>query len=162
MKQILKDLSSGSTLLEDVPAPQGRAGHLRIMTSASLISAGTERMLVDFARSSLLSKAMQQPDRVREVLQKARTDGIVSTLEAVRSKLCQPLALGYCNVGRVLETGAGVTGFAVGDRVVSNGKHAEIVVVPPTLCARVPDNVDDESAAFTILGAIALQGVRLA
>jgi len=162
MKQILQDLSSGNTLLEDVPAPQGRAGHMRIMTSASLISAGTERMLVDFARGSLLSKAMQQPDRVREVLQKARTDGIASTLEAVRSKLGQPLALGYCNVGRVLETGTGITDFAPGDRVVSNGKHAEIVVVPHRLCARIPDNVDDESAAFTVLGAIALQGVRLA
>jgi predicted dehydrogenase/threonine dehydrogenase-like Zn-dependent dehydrogenase len=103
----------------------------------------------------------QQPDKVRQVLEKMRTDGVAATLEAVQSKLDQPLALGYCNVGRVLEVGAGVEGFAVGERVVSNGKHAEAVVVPQNLCARIPDGVDDESAAFTVLGAIALQGIRL-
>jgi predicted dehydrogenase/threonine dehydrogenase-like Zn-dependent dehydrogenase len=162
MKQVLQDLSGGRTLVEEVPAPLCRAGTLRIATSATLISAGTERMLVDFARGNLLSKALQQPEKVRQTLQKIGTDGLGSTLEAVRSKLGQPVALGYCNVGRVLEVGAGVQGFAPGDRVVSNGEHAEVVVVPKNLCARVPDEVDDESAAFAVLGAIALQGVRLA
>jgi predicted dehydrogenase/threonine dehydrogenase-like Zn-dependent dehydrogenase len=162
MRQILQNLQSGKTLVEDVPAPICRPGHVRIASSVSLVSAGTERMLVDFARGSLLAKARQQPEKMSQALQKIRTDGLQSTIEAVRSKLDQPMALGYCNVGRVIETGAGVDGLSAGDRVVSNGKHAEVVVVPRTLCARVPDGVDDESAAFAVLGAIALQGLRLA
>jgi predicted dehydrogenase/threonine dehydrogenase-like Zn-dependent dehydrogenase len=117
-------------------------------------------MVVDFARGSLIAKAQQQPERVSKALQKIQTDGLFSTVDAVRSKLDQPVALGYCNVGRVIETGADE--FRVGDRVVSNGSHAEVVVVPRMLCARIPDGVDDESATFTILGSIALQGVRLA
>src|SRR3569833_935696 len=129
MRQILQDLKGGQTLVADVPAPLGRAGHLRISTSVTLVSAGTERMLEDIARGSLLSKARQQPERDKDVLRKVKTDGLMPTLDAVRSKLAQPLALGYCNVGRVLEIGAGVEGFAAGDRVVSNGKHAEVVVV---------------------------------
>ncbi len=162
MKQVLQDLQGGRTLVEDVPAPGSRDRHLRIATSVSVISSGTERTLVDFARGSLVSKALQQPDRVRDVLQKVRTDGIVTTVEAVRSKLDQPMVVGYCNVGKVLEVGRGAEGFQIGDRVVSNGKHAEVVVVPWTLCARIPDGVDDENAAFAVLGAIALQGMRLA
>lgn len=162
MKQVLQDLRSGRTLVDEAPAPVCRPGHLRIATSVSLVSAGTERMLVDFARGSLISKARQQPDKVREALRKARTDGVLATVDAIRSKLDQPLALGYCNVGRVIEVGAGVEGFRVGDRVASNGKHAEIVVAPANLCARIPDEVSDEAAAFTVLGAIALQGLRLA
>ncbi len=118
-------------------------------------------MLVDFGRGNLLQKARQQPDKVRQVLEKARTDGIPATLSAVRHKLDTPLPLGYCNVGRVVEVGAGVCGYAVGDRVVSNGKHAEFVAVPKNLCARIPDTVSDDNAAFTIVGAIALQGMRL-
>lgn len=161
MKQILQSLRNGSTTVADVPCPAAGAGTLLIGSAVSLISAGTERMLVDFGRGSMLDKVRQQPDKVRQVLDKMRTDGVASTLEAVQSKLDQPLALGYCNVGRVLEVGAGVEGFAVGERVVSNGKHAEAVVVPKNLCARVPDGVDDESAVFTVLGAIALQGIRL-
>src|SRR5690606_17843069 len=109
----------------------------------------------------LIGKARQQPERVRQVLDKIRTDGLAPTLEAVFSKLDQPLPLGYCNVGRVLETGADVTGFAPGDRVISNGRHAEAVAVPVNLCARVPDSVSDDEAAFTVLGAVALQGIRL-
>ena len=118
-------------------------------------------MLVDFARGSLISKARQQPEKVRQTLAKMKTDGILATVEAVRSKLDEPMALGYCNVGVVLDAG-GVAGFAPGDRVVSNGRHAEVVVAPANLCARVPDGVSDDHAAFTVIGAIALQGVRLA
>lgn len=162
MKQILQDLAGGQTKAVDVPAPIVRPGCVRIATGVSLVSAGTERMLVDFARASLASKARQQPQRVRAVVEKVRTDGLPETLEAVRARLERPMALGYCNVGRVIETGAGVTRFHVGDRVVSNGNHAEIVVVPEMLCARVPDSVADDSAVFTVLGAVALQGVRLA
>lgn len=162
MKQILQDLKDGATELVEVPAPRGRAGHLLIRTTRSLISAGTERMLVDFGKAGLIEKARQQPDKVRQVLDKVRTDGLIPTLEAVRHKLDQPVALGYCNVGRVLEAGAGIGDFAIGDRVASNGKHAEVVCVPQNLCAKIPERVSDEEAAFTVIGAIALQGIRLA
>jgi predicted dehydrogenase/threonine dehydrogenase-like Zn-dependent dehydrogenase len=161
MKQVLQSLATGQADVVDVPCPAADPGSVLVGTTVSLISAGTERMLVEFGRASWVQKARQQPDKVRQVLEKARTDGAVATLEAVRSKLDQPLAPGYCNVGRVLDVGAAVSGFAVGDRVVSNGRHAECVVVPQNLCARIPDAVADEDAAFTVLGAIALQGVRL-
>lgn len=118
-------------------------------------------MLVDFGKAGLIDKARQQPDKVRMVLDKIRTDGLGPTLDAVRNKLDQPLPMGYCNVGVVDEVGAGVAGFAVGDRVASNGKHAEFVSVPVNLCAKVPEGVSDDEAAFTVLGAIALQGIRL-
>jgi predicted dehydrogenase/threonine dehydrogenase-like Zn-dependent dehydrogenase len=162
MRQILQDLRSGKTILEDVPTPAVRPQHLRIATTTTLVSAGTERMLVDFARGSLLSKARQQPEKVQQALQKVRTDGLAATFEAIQSKLDRSIALGYCNVGHVLDVGVGVDGFSAGDRVVSNGKHAECVSVAKTLCAHIPDQVDDESAAFTVVGAIALQGIRLA
>lgn len=161
MRQILHDLRDGSIELTEVPRPIAKRGQLQIRTIYTLISAGTERMLVDFGKASLIDKARQQPDKVRLVLDKVKTDGLLPTLEAVRSKLDQPLAMGYCNVGTVLELGAGVTGFAIGDRVASNGKHAEVVSVPVNLCAKVPRGVSDEEAAFTVIGAIALQGIRL-
>jgi predicted dehydrogenase/threonine dehydrogenase-like Zn-dependent dehydrogenase len=162
MKQVLQNLKDGSTEIAEVPCPRVGAGQLLIRTTRTLVSAGTERMLVDFGKAGLIEKARQQPDKVRMVLDKVRTDGLMPTLEAVRNKLDQPLPMGYCNVGEVVEVGAGVQGFAVGDRVASNGKHAEMVAVPVNLCARVPDAVPDEAAAFTVLGAIALQGIRLA
>lgn len=162
MKQILQSLKDGTTTLADVPAPKVAAGQLLIHTSTTLVSAGTERMLVEFGKASWLDKARQQPDKVRMVLDKVRTDGLATTFEAVKSKLDQPLALGYCNVGVVAGVGGDVAGFAVGDRVVSNGKHAEVVCVPKNLCARIPANVPDEHAAFTVLAAIGLQGIRLA
>jgi predicted dehydrogenase/threonine dehydrogenase-like Zn-dependent dehydrogenase len=161
MKQILQNLKDGATALTEVPCPRAGRGQLLIRTSRSLVSAGTERMLVDFGKAGLIDKARQQPDKVRMVLDKVRTDGLAPTLAAVRNKLDLPLPMGYCNVGEVAEVGAGVTGFAVGDRVASNGKHAEMVTVPINLCAKLPDGVSDEEAAFTVLGAIALQGVRL-
>lgn len=159
MRQVLQNLSSGETVLEDVPAPVIPHSGLLIKTSFSLVSAGTERMLVDFGKSNLLNKARSQPDKVRQVIEKVQTDGLMPTLDAVKNKLDTPLPLGYCNVGKVVESKAG--NFSVGDRVVSNGKHAEYVAVPKNLCAKIPDNVDDESAAFTVIGAIALQGIRL-
>jgi predicted dehydrogenase/threonine dehydrogenase-like Zn-dependent dehydrogenase len=162
MKQLLQSLKDGSTRLADLPAPRVSPNLVQIRTTTTLVSAGTERMLVEFGKSGWVSKARQQPDKVRMVLDKARTDGIATTLDAVRSKLDQPLALGYCNVGRVVEVGSGVEGFAAGDRVASNGKHAEIVAVPKNLCAKIPDSVSDEAATFTVLAAIGLQGMRLA
>jgi predicted dehydrogenase len=119
---------------------------------------GTERMLVEFGKAGWIDKARQQPDKVRMVLDKIKTDGLMPTVESVFNKLDQPLQLGYCNVGRVIEPSAG---FAQGDRVASNGKHAELVVVPANLCARIPGAVSDDEAAFTVIGAIALQGIRL-
>jgi predicted dehydrogenase/threonine dehydrogenase-like Zn-dependent dehydrogenase len=162
MKQVLQSLKTGQVELADVPAPAARPGHLIIRTTVSLVSAGTERMLVEFGRANWLDKARQQPDKVRMVLDKMRTDGVAATLDAVHSKLDQPLPLGYCNVGIVAEAGEGVERLAAGDRVASNGRHAEVVCVPKNLCARIPDGVSDEQAAFTVLAAIGLQGIRLA
>ncbi|MGB6233325.1 MAG: bi-domain-containing oxidoreductase [Candidatus Acidiferrales bacterium] len=161
MQQLLLNIGTGSTELIDAPAPALQDGHVLIRTRHTLISAGTERMLIDFGRASMFDKARQQPEKVKLLLNKMRTDGVMSAIEAVRSKLDQPLALGYCNVGRVIEAGSGVTEFKAGDRVVSNGSHAEIVSVARNLCVGIPDAVDDESAVFTVLAAIALQGVRL-
>lgn len=161
MKQVLQSLRSGEIEIADVPCPAAGAGQLLVRTRKTLVSAGTERMLLDFGRANWLDKARQQPDKVRMVLDKVRTDGLLPTLETVRNKLDQPIALGYCNVGDVVAVGAGVQGFEVGDRVVSNGKHAEMVAVPVNLCARVPDGVADDAAVFTVLGAIGLQGIRL-
>ncbi len=162
MLQVLQHMGSGQTELVSVPAPRLQDGCLLIRTRCSLISAGTERMLVEFGKASLLEKARQQPEKVRMVLDKVRTDGLSATIDAVRSKLDQPLPLGYCNAGVVLEVGRGVSGFKPGDRVVSNGQHAGVVSVPRNLCARIPDGVDDSAAAFTVLGSIGLQGMRLA
>ena len=161
MRQVLQNLKTGETLLEESVCPQVRDGNLLVDTRCSLISAGTERMLVDFGRASYIDKARQQPEKVKMVFEKIKTSGLMTTVDAVRSKLEQPIALGYSNVGIVHEIGAGVDGFKIGDRVVSNGRHADAVVVPINLCAKIPDNVDDETAAFTIVSSIGLQGIRL-
>jgi len=163
MKQIVQNLKSGDTILEEVPSPQVKPGHVLIQTTRSLVSAGTERMLVEFGHANLIQKARQQPDKVRMVLDKIRSDGLLPTLEAVFNKLGQPLPLGYCNVGRVVDAGFKFydLGFKKGDRVVSNGPHAEIVCVPGNLCAKIPDGVSDDAATFTVIGAVGLQGVRL-
>jgi predicted dehydrogenase/threonine dehydrogenase-like Zn-dependent dehydrogenase len=162
MRQVLQGLADSTTSVVEAPTPTASPGTLLVATSTTLVSAGTERMLVDFGKASLVEKALQQPEKVRMVLEKARTDGVSATLDAVRSKLAQPLPLGYCNAGVVLEVGAGITGFQVGDRVASNGPHADVVKVPVNLCARIPDGVDDEAAAFTVVASIGLQGLRLA
>ncbi|WP_394210628.1 bi-domain-containing oxidoreductase [Enterovibrio calviensis] len=159
MKQVLQNISNGETLLEDIPCPQEKKGNLLIATRSSLLSAGTERMLIDFGKANFIDKARQQPDKVKMVLNKVKTDGLLPTIDAVKSKLDQPLTLGYCNVGSIIHNGD--TNFEAGTRVVSNGNHAEVVRVPKNLCAKIPDNVDDESASFTVIGAIALQGIRL-
>lgn len=162
MKQILQDMANGGTTVTEAPVPQCSKGHLLISTTTSLISAGTERMLVGFGKASLIDKARQQPEKVKMVLEKVQTDGLLTTYDAVKSKLAQPLALGYCNVGSVYEVGTGVDGFQVGDRVVSNGPHADMVKVPKNLCAKIPDHVSDESASFAVVASIGLQGIRLA
>ncbi len=161
MKQIIQSFKTGETILEDVPAPKVRPGYVLIRTSRSLVSLGTERMLVEFGRANMFQKAMQQPDRVKQVLSKVKTEGLKPTLNAVFNKLGQPLPLGYCNVGTVIAVGEGVDDFSVGDRVASNGQHAEFVCIPKNLVAHIPDNVNDEDATFTVIGAIGLQGIRL-
>ena len=161
MKQIIQNLNSGDTILEEVPVPLVKSGHILIQTTQSLVSLGTERMLVEFGKSNLIQKAKQQPDKVKEVINKIKTDGLRPTIKAVFNKLGQPIPLGYCNVGKVIAVGKGVDEFSIGDRVASNGPHAEIICVPKNLVCKIPDNVTDEEATFTVIGAIGLQGIRL-
>lgn len=161
MKQIIQDLKKGDTILEEVPVPKVKSGHVLIKTSRTLVSLGTERMLVEFGKANFLQKARQQPDKVKMVLDKVKTDGLKPTIDSVFNKLNQPLPLGYCNVGEVVEVGNGVIDFKIGDRVASNGGHAEFVLVPKNLTAKIPDNVTNEEAAFTVIGSIGLQGIRL-
>jgi predicted dehydrogenase/threonine dehydrogenase-like Zn-dependent dehydrogenase len=162
MKQIMQDIANGATYILEAPSPSVNKNNVLISTKASLISAGTERMLVEFGNSSYIAKARQQPDKVKAVLSKISTDGLSSTIDAVQSKLSQPLPLGYCNTGIVVDVGVGVDGFKVGDRVVSNGAHSDLVCIPKNLCAAIPNEVDDESAAFVVVASIGLQGIRLA
>ena len=160
MKQILQNLGNGETILAEVPCPRRGSGAVLIQTTRTLVSLGTEKMLIDFGKGSLIAKARSQPDKVKQVLQKVKTDGLWTTLDAVKAKLGTPIPLGYCNVGKVVESDV-ASGYAVGDRIVSNGPHAEMVAVPKNLTAKVPDSVSDEQAAFTVVSAIGLQGVRL-
>ena len=159
MKQIVQDLKSGKTELIEIPPPSNIPGNLLIRSSCSVVSSGTERMLINFGKAGYLNKARQQPEKVKEVFQKFKTDGILNTFDAVNSKLNQPLPLGYCNSGVVINTMS--PDFKVGDRVISNGPHSEIVRVPKNLCCKIPNEVDDETASFTVLASIALQGIRL-
>jgi len=161
MRQILQSFKTGATTLEEVPAPIVNRGNVLIQTTRSLVSLGTERMLVEFGKSNLISKARQQPDKVKMVLDKIKSEGLMPTIETVFSKLEQPLPLGYCNVGKVIGVGEGVSEFSIGDRVASNGQHAEVVNIPKNLVAKIPDNISDEEASFTVIGSIGLQGIRL-
>lgn len=162
MKQVLQHLRTGQLEVAELPCPQVTPGSLLIQTRASLISPGTERMLVEFSKANIIQKAHQQPEKVKQVLDKIRADGLIPTLEAVFRKLDQPLPLGYCNAGVVLEVGENIHDIRPGDRVISNGPHAEIVAINRNLCARIPECLSYEQAAFTVLASIALQGIRLA
>ena len=162
MKQALLLLSNGKTYLEEMPLPHCKSGHLLIKTSVSLISKGTESTLASFGKDNYLNKIKKQPEKVSEVLDKAKTDGIGVTLKAIKDKIEKPAEIGYCNVGTIIEVGDDVKGFKIGDRVLSNGPHAEFVCVPENLCTLIPENLDDETACFGILGSVGLQGIRLA
>lgn len=166
MKQLVQNIRTGQSVVEDVPAPGVSPGGILIRVARSLVSAGTERMVVEFAEKNLLEKARARPDLVRQTLDKMSRDGVMATLDTVRNKLDQPMTLGYSVSGEVIAVGAGVNGIAVGDRVAAAGAnhavHAEVVSVPKNLVAQMPANVDFDTAAFTTVGAIALQGVRLA
>ena len=161
MKQILQSFKTGTTELAELPTPIVKPGQVLIKTSRSLVSLGTEKMLVEFGKASLIQKARQQPDKVKMVLDKIKTEGLMPTIETVFNKLEQPLPLGYCNVGEVVSIGEGVFDFKVGDRVASNGQHAEFVSIPHNLVVHIPDNISDEEACFTVVGSIGLQGIRL-
>jgi len=162
VRKVLQSLKTGDIAIVEAPSPLVSSHQVLIETRRTLISSGTERMLLEFGKGNLLQKAMQQPDKVKQTLDKVRTDGLGPTLEAVKSKIDQPISLGYCNSGVVKAVGAGVHAFKVGDRVVSNGSHSELVVVGQNLVAKIPDGVSDDEACFTPLAAIGLQGCRLA
>lgn len=165
MKQLIQELDSGRVRVVEVPAPGVRPGFVLVRTVVSLVSAGTERMIADFAAKNLVQKARARPDLVRQVWEKARRDGLLTTLEAARNRLEQPLALGYASAGVVLAVGDGCEGLRPGDRVACGGGghavHAEIVAVPRNLVVPLPETVDFETGAFATLGAVALQGIRL-
>lgn len=161
MHQIIQDRGSGTLRVAEVPIPIAEAGHVVVANVASVLSAGTERMVRELARGSLLKKARARPDQVRRVLQKVRQEGILPTVRQVRGLLREPMPLGYSSSGVVLACGSGVEGLRPGDRVASNGPHAGAVSVPEHLCALVPDAVSHDHAAFAVIGTIALQGVRL-
>lgn len=162
MKQILQDMAKGGSTIVEAPTPQATRNNVVINTTTTLISAGTERMLVDFGKANLIEKARAQPDKVKMVLEKVQTDGLMTTIDAVKSKLAQPLPLGYSNVGVVAAIGSGIDSLQVGDRVVSNGPHADVVRISKNLVAKIPHNVTDEEASFTVVASIGLQGIRLA
>lgn len=166
MKQVLQSMHDGKTRVEDVPDPFVRPGTALVRTSYSLVSAGTERMVVDFAGKNLLDKVRSRPDLAKQVIDKALKEGPLTALDAAFNKLDQPMVLGYSSCGIIEAVGPGLTGFSVGDRVACAGGgfavHADLEVVPQNLLAKVPDNVELDQAAFATLGAIALHGFRLA
>jgi predicted dehydrogenase/threonine dehydrogenase-like Zn-dependent dehydrogenase len=166
MKQLLQNIKTGKSIVEDVPVPTPREGQALVKVEASLVSAGTERMVVEFAEKSLVGKARSRPDLVKQVVDKARREGLLNTAQAAFNRLDQPMALGYSSAGTIVVLGKGMPGFKIGQRVACAGGgyavHAEYNVLPRNLLTPLPDNVDFESAAFTTLGAIALHGFRLA
>jgi predicted dehydrogenase len=166
MKQLLQNIKTGKSSVEDVPVPTPREGQALVKVSASLVSAGTERMVVEFAEKSLVGKARSRPDLVKQVFDKARREGLVNTAQAAFNRLDQPMVLGYSSAGTIVALGKNMQGFKVGQRVACAGGgfavHAEYNVVPRNLLTLLPKNVDFESAAFTTLGAIAMHGFRLA
>lgn len=166
MKQVIQNFRTGKLKVDETPETVCKPGGVLVSNVASLISAGTEKMAIDFAQKSLAGKARERPDLVRQVIGKIKRDGLMNTINAVRSRLEAPLALGYSCAGVVREVGRGAEEFSVGDRVACAGmnyaSHAETVFVPKNLAAPIPEGVGFDEAAFVALGAIALQGVRTA
>ncbi len=165
MKQVVQNLRNGKTELIETPTPALRAGFILVKTRYSLVSSGTERMLVEFGGKSLLGKMRSRPDLVRQVLEKARQEGVITTLERAFQRLDQAIPLGYSSMGEIVSIGEDVTGFEIGQRVACGGGgyavHAEFALVPKNLAVVVPESVDDESAAFATIGAIGMHAFRL-
>ncbi len=162
MKQVTQSLSNGNVEIVDLPIPAFDKNQVLIKTACSLISGGTEKMLINFGQSNILQKAKQHPDKLKDVFNKMMVDGPLSTFDAVSNKLEEPIPLGYSNVGEIIAKGDNVSEYKVGDRIVSNGPHAEYVVVNKNLCAKIPENVIYDEAVFTVPASIGLQGIRLA
>ncbi len=166
MKAIVQNFGRGDLAIAEIPAPALRPGGILVRNEFSLVSPGTERLMAGLAQKSLLGKAQARPDLVRQVFEKALRDGFLATVEAVRHRLDSLVPMGYSSAGTVIAVGEGAQNFAVGDRVACAGtgyaNHAEMVFIPRNLAARIPEAVDFESASFTTVGAVALQGLRLA
>tara|TARA_B100000242_G_C43054158_1_gene492856 strand:+ start:4343 stop:6445 length:2103 start_codon:yes stop_codon:yes gene_type:complete len=162
LRQVVQYFSKTSPEVIDVPYPSENDNKIIIRTSLSLISSGTEKMLVEFSKSNFLKKALNQPDKVKQALEKSKTDGFLSTYQSIKNKLDDPIQLGYSNVGVVVFVGKNIKGFSLGDRVLSNGPHSEYISISPHLCCLIPQEVSDENAVFTVLASIGLQGIRLA
>ncbi len=161
MKQLINSFTDGKVSMIECPKPKASKNNVIISNSYSAISIGTEKMLIDFGKSNYFQKAKQQPEKVKQVIEKVKTDGIATTYGSIRTKMDQPIPLGYSASGIVIEVGENVTGFKVGDRVISNGAHAEVVSVNKNLVAKIPDKVNMEEAAFSVISSIPLQGIRL-
>lgn len=162
MKHLIQSLKNGNLELIDMPMPSLKKGEILVKNTLSLISPGTEKMMLEFGNANYIDKVRQQPDKAKMVLNKIKTDGLNQTIESVKNKLDQPISLGYSTVGEVLAKADDVSDFSIGDRVITNGPHSEVVKVSKNLCAKVPDGVSDESAVFTVISSIAMQGIRLA
>lgn len=164
MLQILQSYKSGELWLAEVPVPACKSGGIIMQNRVSFVSAGTEKMLVDFAKKNIIGKAISMPDQVKKVVRKMKTEGIASTLEKVQSKLDQPIPLGYSCAGVVEEVGSNVSGIVRGDRVACGGagyaNHSEYNFIPKNLVVKIPDTVSFEDASCATVGSIALQGIR--
>jgi len=161
MKQVLQNLGTGTTEIIETPCPQIKPGFVLIKTSMSLISTGTERTAISDSKVTIIDKVIKQPHKLKKAWDLYKTEGLDATVGAIKKQLDFPITMGYSNVGVVIGIGSGVTEFKIGDRVLSNGPHSEIVNVAKNLCAKIPDNVSNEQAVFTVLSSIGLQGVRL-
>ncbi len=162
MKQLIQSLLTGETIIKELPVEHCPSRNVLIKNHCSLLSKGTEKMLLDFGKANILGKIKQQPDKVQQAIDKIKTDGLLPTVNSIKSKLDEPIQLGYSSMGEIIFVGKDVKDFKIGDRVISNGGHSEIVSVPTNLCAHVPDEVSDEEASFTIISSIGLQSLRLA
>lgn len=166
MKQLLQNIKEGIAEIVEVPIPAIKPGHILVRNHASVVSAGTERMVVEFAEKNLLMKAKSRPDLVKQVIDKAQREGVIPTIQAALNRLDTPMALGYSSAGEVVSVGEDVPDIKPGDRVACAGGgfacHAEYVLIPKNLYARIPDSVSYEEAAFSTLGAISLHGFRIA
>lgn len=161
MKQIVQSLKTGSTEIIEFPVPKIKPGHILIQSTYSLVSIGTERSTVTGTKQSLISRAKKNPEKILKLLELVKNNGIKKTISSISNQIDQFFPLGYCNSGIVIEVGDNINDIKIGDRVVSNGPHAEIVSVPRNLVCKIPKVVSEKHASFTVIGAIALQGIRL-